>query len=220
MSDELIVDNIVTYLLAGHETTAKALTWTLYALAQLPQWQDRARAEVMSVTGGGQIGVEQLKELRLLESIFLEAMRLYPPAPSIMRIAKRPIWLGGHDIKQGATIVIPIYVVHRHRKLWSDPLRFDPGRFTAKAKAGNHRCAFMPFGAGPRNCIGGTFAMIEGKAMLATLLANASFELPEGETPIPVARITLHSRPGLKLNVTELNKPERENHFSSSIVFP
>jgi cytochrome P450 len=129
-------------------------------------------------------------------------MRLYPPAPTLMRIAKRDIRLGDHDIKQGATVIIPIYVVHRHRRLWAEPLRFDPARFAPAAKASRHRCAYMPFSAGPRNCIGATFAMLEGKAMLATLLAHASFELPEGEMPIPVARITLHPRPGMKLNVT------------------
>jgi cytochrome P450 len=154
MSDELIVDNIVTYLLAGHETTAKALTWTLYVLAHLPRWQDRVRVEVMSVTGGSIICDEQLKDLALLEAVFLEAMRLYPPGPTLMRIAKRDVRLGGHDIKQGATIIIPIYVVHRHRRLWTEPLRFDPDRFSPEAKAARHRCAYMPFSAGPRNCIG------------------------------------------------------------------
>lgn len=202
MSDELIVDNVVTYLLAGHETTAKALTWTLYALARVPEWQERARAEVMSVAGPGAIGVEQLKDLPLLDAVFQEAMRLYPPGPTLMRIAKRDIRLGSEDIRRGATIIIPIYVVHRHRRLWADPLCFDPGRFAPEAKAGRHRCAYMPFSAGPRNCIGATFAMYEGKAMLARLLANARFELPGGEAPVPVARITLHSRPGISLNVT------------------
>jgi cytochrome P450 len=202
MSDELIVDNMVTYLLAGHETTAKALTWTLYALAQLPAWQDRTRAEVLSVARDGTIGVEQLTELTLLDAVFQEAMRLYPPGPTLMRIAKRDLRLGPQDIRQGATIIIPIYVVHRHRRLWAEPLRFDPVRFAPEAKAGRHRCAYMPFSAGPRNCIGATFAMYEGKVMLATLLAKARFDLPRNEVPVPVARITLHSRTGVSLNVT------------------
>ncbi len=204
MSDTLIVDNVVTYLLAGHETTAKAMTWTLYVLAQMPEWQDRARDEVKRVTGGQPIVAEHLAQLSLLEQIFLEAMRLYPPAPSLMRLARRRTSLGGKEIKQGATITIPIYVVHRHRRLWRDPLKFDPARFTPEARAARHRCAYMPFGAGPRGCIGGTFAMLEGKAMLATLLARARFELPPGELPTPVARITLHARPGVALKVSGL----------------
>lgn len=202
MSDELMVDNMVTYLLAGHETTAKALAWALYVLALLPEWQERSRDEVQHVTGGEDISLERLKDLTLLDAVFQEAMRLYPPAPTLMRIAKRDIKLGTHDIKQGATIIIPIYVVHRHRKLWRDPLRFDPSRFAPEVKSGRHRCAYMPFSAGPRNCIGAAFSMYEGKAMLATLLAGARFELPAGERPVPVARITLHARPGISLDVS------------------
>jgi cytochrome P450 len=95
--------------------------------------------------------------------------------------------------------------VHRHERLWSEPLNFDPSRFSPEAKAARHRCAYMPFGAGPRTCIGATFAMLEGKAVLATLLARARFELPHGKAPVPFARVTLRPKSGLKLNVTMLN---------------
>jgi cytochrome P450 len=132
-------------------------------------------------------------------------MRLYPPAPSLMRRAARRTELGGHDIKQGATVIIPVYVVHRHQLLWNDPLKFDPARFSPEARAGRHRCAYMPFSAGPRSCIGGAFSMLEAKAMLATLLASAKFELPEREVPEPLARITLRPKQGLKLKVTMLH---------------
>jgi len=131
-------------------------------------------------------------------------MRLYPPAPVLMRRTIAPVTLGGAELGAGATITIPIYVVHRHRSLWQDPLSFDPSRFTAEAKAERHRCAYMPFGAGPRTCVGGSFAMLEGKTILATLLAHARFALPEGERPTPFARITLRPKEGLKLNVTML----------------
>jgi len=133
-----------------------------------------------------------------------EAMRLYPPAPVLMRRTTAPVTLGGMELGAGTTIVIPVYVVHRHRRLWRDPLRFDPSRFAAETKPTRHRCAYMPFGAGPRTCIGGTFAMVEGKTILATLLAQASFALPEGERPTPFARITLRPKEGLKLHVTML----------------
>jgi hypothetical protein len=114
----------------------------------------------------------------VLEAVLLEAMRLYPPAPSLMRIVTRPVKLGDVELAPGATINIPIYVVHRHRQLWQDPLRFDPSRFNPERKATRHRCAYMPFSTGPRNCIGGTFSMIEGKVVLATLLARRDLVLP------------------------------------------
>ena len=140
------------------------------------------------VAGDRPIGREQIQQLPLVEAIFSEEMRLYPP--SLMRRAITYIEFGGHAIKPGVIIIIPIYVVHRHL-LWNEPVRFDPARFSAKAKSRRHRCAYMPFGAGPRSCIGSTFAMLEGKAMLAMLLASARFELPEAELPEPLARITL-----------------------------
>ena len=204
LPDRLIVDNVVTFLMAGHETTAQALTWTLYLLALFPEWQERARDEVRQVTGGSPIMSEQVQQLTLLEAIFQEAMRLYPPAPSLMRRVLRQVRLGGETLSPGAAAVIPIYAVHRHHLLWDEPLRFDPTRFAPEAKARRHRCAYMPFSTGPRNCIGASFAMVEGRVMLAALLARARFELPEGEVPVPFAHVTLRPRDGLKLKVTIL----------------
>jgi cytochrome P450 len=205
MSDSLIIDNVVTFLMVGQETTAQALTWALYVLALFPEWQEKVREEVRRVMGAGPLSANQLEQLRLLEAVFLEAMRLYPPSPSLMRITRRPVRLGEVELASGATVVIPIYVVHRHRLLWSDPLRFDPSRFAPEARASRHRCAYMPFSTGPRSCIGGAFSMIETKVMLATFLARARFELPEGEVPVPLARITLRPKLGLKLKVTMLH---------------
>ena len=204
MSDRLIVDNVVTFLIAGHETTSQALTWSLYLLALFPEWQEKLREEAAGVAGNRGIGREDIGKLPLLDAVFQEAMRLYPPAPVIMRRTVKPTTLGGVSLDAGATVSVPVYVVHRHRKLWQDPLSFDPSRFSAEAKAGRHRCAYMPFGAGPRTCIGATFAMVEGKAILATLLERARFELPEGEEPVPLARITLRPKDGLRLKVTML----------------
>jgi cytochrome P450 len=204
MPDGLIVDNVVTFLIAGHETTSQALTWTLYLLALFPDWQEAVRQEVLGIAGDGSIGREDIAKLPLLDAVFQEAMRLYPPAPVLMRRTLAPVTLGGIELSAGTTIVIPIYVVHRHRRLWREPLSFDPSRFSAEAKATRHRCAYMPFGAGPRTCIGGSFAMLEGKTILATLLAQARFALPDGEQPTPFARITLRPKEGLRLNVTML----------------
>jgi|KBSMisStaDraftv2_1062788.scaffolds.fasta_scaffold186157_2 cytochrome P450 len=204
MPDALIVDNVVTFLMAGHETTSQALTWTLYLLALFPDWQEAVRQEVLSIAGARALGREDIGNLPLLDAVFQEAMRLYPPAPVLMRRTIRPVTLGGVTLGAGATINIPVYIVHRHRSLWPDPLKFDPSRFTVEAAPSRHRCAYMPFGAGPRTCVGGSFAMIEGKTMLATLLQHASFALPEGERPTPFARVTLSPKYGLKLNVTML----------------
>jgi cytochrome P450 len=204
MPDELIVDNLVTYFLAGHETTAKALSWTLYLLALLPAWQERVRAEIATVANGAAIDSDGLRKLELLECVFQESMRLYPPAPSLMRRVRKSTRLGNIELREGATIVIPIYVVHRHRRLWRDPLAFDPLRFDEAECAARHRYAYIPFGAGPRSCIAGSFAMLEAKSMLATLLAGARFQLPPDEAPTPVARVTLRSSPSISLKVTLL----------------
>jgi len=203
MPARLIVDNVVTFLMAGHETTSRALTWTLYLLALFPEWQERVREEVRRVAGGEETGRDDIGKLQL-DAVLEEAMRLYSPVPVLMRRTIAPVALDGIKLDKGATIIIPIYVVHRHKLLWEDPLKFDPSRFTPQAKAGRHRCAYMPFGAGPRTCIGATFAMLEGKAILATLLTHARFELPDGEAPVPFARITLRPKNGLTLKVTPL----------------
>ena len=204
MPARLIVDNVVTFLMAGHETTSRALTWTLYLLALFPEWQERVREEVRRVAGGEETGRDDIGKFQLLDAVLEEAMRLYSPVPVLMRRTIAPVALDGIKLDKGATIIIPIYVVHRHKLLWEDPLKFDPSRFTPQAKAGRHRCAYMPFGAGPRTCIGATFAMLEGKAILATLLTHARFELPDGEAPVPFARITLRPKNGLTLKVTPL----------------
>ena len=141
MPDGLIVDNVVTFLIAGHETTSQALTWTLYLLALFPDWQEAVRQEVLGIAGNRPIGREDIARLPLLDAVFQEAMRLFPPAPVLMRRTLAPVTLGGIALGAGATITIPIYVVHRHRRLWREPLSFDPSRFSAEAKATRHRCA-------------------------------------------------------------------------------
>jgi len=196
--------DVVTFLMAGHETTSQALTWTLYLLALFPEWQERLREEVRRVNPNGDIGGDDIGKLQLLDAVFQEAIRLYSPAPVLMRRTVAPVRLDGITLGKGATIIIPIYVVHRQKRLWEDPLKFDPSRFTPQVRAGCHRCAYMPFGAGPRTCVGAAFAMLEGKTILATLLSHARFDLPDGEAPIPFARITLRPKNGLTLKVTLL----------------
>ena len=201
MSERQLVDNLVTFLAAGHETTAKALTWTLYLLARAPQWQDRILAEVRAVVGTGTLGAQHIERLPITRAVLKEAMRLYPPAPVMTRVAGETIELGTETIKPGTFMVIPIFALHRHRKLWPDPDRFDPERFTPEREAQYARTQFMPFGFGPRTCIGASFAMMEATAILATLVRRARFEWDGLHVPEPVSRVTLRPKGGMPLKV-------------------
>jgi cytochrome P450 len=201
MSEKQLVDNLLTFLAAGHETTAKALTWTLYLIARAPQWQERILAEVGSVVGTGAIGAEHLERLAVTRAVLKEAMRLYPPAPVMTRLAAEDIELGGRSLRAGMLIIIPIFAVHRHRKLWHDPDRFDPERFWPEREAKHARTQFMPFGFGPRTCIGNSFAMMEATALLASLVRAARFEWDGVHAPEPLSRVTLRPKGGMPLKV-------------------
>lgn len=201
MSDSQLVDNLLTFLGAGHETTAKALTWCLYLLSRAPEWQERIASEVNAVCGAAPIGAEHLDRLPITRSVFKETMRLYPPAPMMSRILAEPTTLGGRQLEAGTLIVIPIYAIHRHRKLWKDPDRFDPMRFSPEQEARHARAQFMPFGFGPRTCIGNTFALMEGVALLGTLVRRARFDWDGQHLPEPLSRITLRPKGGMPLKV-------------------
>jgi cytochrome P450 len=204
MGDENLVDNLLTLLEAGHETTAKALTWCLYLLARAPEWQQRVREEVIAVTGGAPVDGSHIDKLALTQRVLKEAMRLYPPAPVLSRLSPKATTLGGHELKAGTNIVMPIFAIHRHRRLWEDPDRFDPDRFLPDREARYWRTQFMPFGAGPRICIGMSFAMAEATAILATLVRGARFEWDGKHLPEPVSRVTLRPKGGMPLKVSLL----------------
>jgi cytochrome P450 len=201
MSDKQLIDNLVTFLAAGHETTAKALTWTLYLIARAPEWQQRIRREVRDVAGEGAIGPAHIDRLDVTRAVLEEAMRLYPPAPMMTRQTAAPAVLGGESLPGGMLIMIPIYAVHRHTKLWNDPDRFDPERFTPERKAKYARTQYMPFGFGARTCIGASFAMMEAIAVLATLVRGADFEWDGQHAPEPLRRVTLRPKGGMPLHV-------------------
>jgi cytochrome P450 len=204
MSDEQLVDNLLTFLAAGHETTAKLLTWALYLLARAPDWQERLRAEALAVTGGAPIAAGHIERLVLMQRVLKETMRLYPPAPVLTRVTAEEVELDGTTIDKGVLIVMPIYAVHRHRKVWDDPDRFDPDRFLPEREATYQRAQFMPFGFGPRTCIGSSFAMIEATAILTTLVRGARFGWDGRHAPEPVSRVTLRPKGGMPLRVTVL----------------
>ena len=200
LSDVEIVDNLLTFIAAGHETTAVGLAWALDLLARHPAVQDAARREVRGVAGDGAIAPADVGKLGLVRRVFSETMRLYPPAPLISRAVLRPFPLDGAEVEAGARVIVPIVAIHRHRALWKEPERFDPARFDETASAGRHRFAYLPFGGGPRICIGGGFAMEEAVIILATLLQRLSFE-PLGDAPPARMAITLRPAAPLTLRV-------------------
>ncbi len=202
MSDEQLIDNLLTFYLAGHETTSKALTWTLYLLACSPQWMGALKEEVAAVTGGAPVAAEHIDRLVLTQQVIKESMRLYPPVPATGREAIADVRLGGHLVKAGTAIALPIYAMHRHSRRWQNPDAFDPTRFAPASEGSISRYQYMPFGAGPRICIGMAFAMIEITAILATILQSAARLAPEeGLQPYPLARISLHPRGGMPLRL-------------------
>jgi cytochrome P450 len=194
MSDRDVADNLLTFIAAGHETTALALTWTLYLLSLHPDAADRIAAEVEAVTGGGSLGAAHVDRLPWTRQVVQESMRLYPPAPAVVRAAARDVRLGAEVVRAGSAVYVPVYSVHRHRSLWDDPDAFRPERFAPEAARARHRFAYLPFGAGPRICIGSGFALAEATAILAVLARAMRLTLRPGFVPEPKLRITL--RPG------------------------
>jgi cytochrome P450 len=201
MSDEELVDNLLTFLVAGHATTAKALMWSLYLVARSPAWERRILEEVRSLAGEGPILTEHIDKLGAAVKVAKEAMRLYPPVPEFPRVSRKDVELGGTRLKAGSFVFLPIGAIHRHRRLWEDPDRFDPERFAPEREQKYSRYQFMPFGGGPRTCIGASFAMIEIAVMLAMFVRVARFEVPEGFVPEPISRLTMWSRNGMPLKV-------------------
>lgn len=202
MDDERLVDNLLTFYLAGHETTAKTLTWTLYLLARDPDWARRLREEVERVTGGAPVEAAHIESLALTQQVIQESMRLYPPAPLMSRQAIEDLEIEGRTIRAGTSLIMPIYAIHRHSRRWERPDEFDPTRFAPGNEAAIPRYQFMPFGAGPRVCIGRAFAMMESTAILATLVRHAGLATVAGVEPRPVARVTLIPKGGMPLRVS------------------
>lgn len=198
----LAVDNAVTFYVAGHETTANALAWTLYLLSAQPEAQERAREEARAALDGG--GMADLPDrLPWLRMVLDEAMRLYPPAPRFDRQALADDRLGEIDVKRGDIISIWPWLVHRSRLNWDQPDAFIPERFAPERKAAIHRHQYIPFGAGPRVCVGARFAIMEALTVLAHWLTARRFVL-EGAGPMPVGQVTLRPGGGLKLKLMPL----------------
>ena len=200
MSPAELRDNLLTFIVAGHETTALTLAWALYLLAYDPAVQARAAAEARAALQGRAATVADLPKLTYIRQVAEEALRLYPPAAFLSRTAQIHDSLCGREVRPGDTIMLPVYALHRHHLLWDDPDAFDPDRFAPDVH--RDRFAFLPFGAGPRICIGASFALQEAVIILATLLDRLEFALT-ARLPQPRMILTLRPHGGVWLDVRE-----------------
>jgi cytochrome P450 len=197
MSDRQLRDEILTIMLAGHETTANALSWCWYLLAEHPEAEARLHEELERVLGGRAPRREDIPELKYTRMVIEETLRLYPPAFIIGRTAMDEDWIGGVRIPPGAMIIVHPYITHRNPNLWPEPERFIPERFTPEETARRHRFAYLPFGGGPRICIGNGFAMTEAAVILATLAQSHRLRLAPGHEVKPIGLVTLRPRDGV-----------------------
>lgn len=194
-----VFDNVMTFIFAGHETTANALAWTLYLLSQFPDADARVAKEVAETP--------DIDGLAYTRMVLEESLRLYPPAPIISRNSIAADVVGGVAIRPGTSIMISPWVLHRHRALWDDPDYFEPERFAPVRREKIHRFAYIPFGAGPRICIGMGFSMQEALIILSAVLKRFRLELVPGHPVEPQARLTLRPKHGLKMRVWRRQSP-------------
>jgi cytochrome P450 len=200
MSLAEVRSNILTFLSAGHETTANTLAWSAFLLSHSPEWYAKVRDEADRELAGERNGL--MERLNVTRAVVEEALRLYPPIAALSRMSEQGDTLGGVDVKPRSLIVIAPYVLHRHLSLWDRPDVFDPTRFLGEAKAKIARFAYLPFGAGPRTCIGSSFALQEATIVLATLVQRFDMRLlPEAEV-WPIQKITLRPAHGLPMRIT------------------
>lgn len=190
-------DNLLTFIVAGHETTALSLAWSFYLCAFDPEVQEHARAEAQAVLQGRAATGEDVDQLPFIRQIIDEALRLYPPAGVVSRTAQKADTLHEANIRPGDTVMIPIYALGRHALLWEDPDSFKPERFADRSAI--DRYAYLPFGDGPRICIGASFALQEAVIILATLLSRFRFMPVPGRDPKPVMILTLRPEGGVWL---------------------
>jgi len=197
-STQEMVDQVAIFFLAGHETSASALAWTLYLLAMHPDWQDRLADEAAAATPD----FASVSKLRVSRDVFREGLRLYPPVPMMVRETRCPEDMRGRAAPKGAQIVLSPWHLHRHERLWDNPDGFDPTRWGTENGKQCQRDAYIPFSAGPRVCTGAGFAMVEGPLLLSMLVRRFRFELTD-RVPVPVAHLTVRAKDGIWLKITE-----------------
>lgn len=212
MSDTEIRDNLLTFIVTGSDTTALALTWSIYILTQVPEWVGILRREADAAYADG-LDLHSSEAMPLTRAFLDEVLRLFPSAPLLVRKARQRDRICGADIGQGDLIFAPIYTLHRHPKIWKDPHLFDPTRFLDHGVKRGHR--YVPFGTGPKSCIGAGFAMMEAQIALATFVHRLDFKLQPGWDVKPLMMLTLKPDGGLPIIVSrrpgsvDASKPRR-----------
>jgi cytochrome P450 len=196
-----VLHNMQFFIVAGHETTALSLAWALLLLAWSPDIQERARAEARAAVGDRAASADDLAQAPYVRQIIEESMRLYPPVGMLSRNVRAPDVLCGRAIEPGDAMFLPIYALHRHQMWWTRPNDFDPDNFSPEAVKGRDRYLYLPFGAGPRACVGANFAMMQAQIILTTLLARFRFRPGPDPVPIPVMTMTLRPDTGVRLIV-------------------
>lgn len=202
LSRNLICDNIRTFIAGGHDSTGLALTWVLYLLALHPDAESRVLGELKAEVGAGPHPPKDLSGLVYTRAVVNESLRLYPPFPFVSLKPATTVELRGRPVKPPSPVCISPWVVHRHRALWDEPDYFEPERFLPPAARSIQRGAFIPFGMGPRGCVGASFAMQTILIVLATVLPRFKFRLANAESVFPEARVTLRPAGGLPVFVT------------------
>jgi cytochrome P450 len=201
MNDQDVRYNLLTFMAAGYETTALALTWTFYLLSLHPEIEQRVKKETTDATRGGPLGAEHIEALSYTTRVIQESMRLYPPVPTLMRTAGQDTHLGNEKVRKGTLVVVPVYALHRHVAFWPRPDEFDPNRFEPERAKGRDRYSYLPFGAGPHTCIGQAFGQLAAAAVLATLLNSFQLRLRSGYIPEPRLRLTLRPAGGMPMRI-------------------
>lgn len=196
---EELIDQLGVFFLAGHETTASALTWAFFVLAMQPAMVARIRSECAAVRDAEPLNLQQLRRMPFTRNVFREALRLYPPITFIPRVALRDTVIGGFPVRRGNMIMIAPWSLHRHADLWSHPDQFDPDRFVAEQDRAHAAGAYIPFGLGPRVCVGAAFANMEATLILARLTECFDFMVLDPEAVRPAARLT--TRPEHEIRV-------------------
>jgi cytochrome P450 len=199
MSDRQLRDEMMTLFLAGHETTANALTWTIYLLSEHPDAADRLARELDEVLEGRAPTPADLPKLIYTEMVVRESMRLYPPAPGFAREPIEDVTIGGYTVPRGSLVSVITTALHRDKRFFDDPDRFDPERFAPGWMDRIPRYAYLPFGGGPRVCIGNHFALMEARLILATLAQRYRFTLAPGQVVTPIQLVTLRPKGGLRV---------------------
>jgi cytochrome P450 len=201
LSEKELRDQLMTLFLAGHETTSNALTWTLYLLSQNPEAYQMLRDETDRVLGGRPVTFDDLGALPYGEQVISESMRIFPPVAAIARKALEDTEIGPYSIAAGSEVVAWLYFTHRDPIVYPEPNRFKPDRFSKEERAKLPKMAYLPFGGGPRLCVGHAFAMLEARLILATLVQAFDFSLVPGHKVVPKLQVTVSPKYGMQMKL-------------------